>query len=61
MRSILTGTGITVTDGKVAITKPRVNLKAAIDSLTASPASSVNLLLLDADGTTNSESGTTHP
>ena len=31
VKSILTSTGDLITDGKVAITKPRVNLKAAID------------------------------
>ena len=37
VRSTLTSTGNMITDGKVAITKPRINLGNAVASLTASP------------------------
>ena len=47
VRSTLAATGTLVTDGKVAVTKPRVNLKAAIDTLKPPPVSGVTLLSLD--------------
>jgi hypothetical protein len=37
IRDLLTGTGDAVTDGKVAITKPRINLGSAIGTLQPSP------------------------
>ena len=46
LKTLLVSTGKTVTDGKVAVTKPRLNLGAAISALTGSPAST-SLLLLD--------------
>ena len=47
MRSTLTTTGVSITDSKVAVTKPRVNLLAAIQSLTPATQGVVNLLPLD--------------
>lgn len=47
VRSTLTATGVSVTDSKVAVTKPRVNLLAAIQSLTPATQGVVNLLPLD--------------
>jgi subtilisin family serine protease len=37
VRTILTSTGDSITDGKVAITKPRVNLERAINNLYSTP------------------------
>ncbi|KHK03307.1 S8 family peptidase [Desulfovibrio sp. TomC] len=46
VRSTLTTTGTLVTDGKTPVTKPRVNLKAAIGTLKPPPVAGVNLLPL---------------
>lgn len=62
VRSTLTATGVSTTDGKVAVTKPRVNLQAAINTLSPpTSAGGANLLPLGipaAVGGGNSSSAT---
>lgn len=53
VRNILTSTGDNITDNKVAITKPRVNLGGAIDSLATAPPPSKATEPNPADGATN--------
>ena len=58
VKSQLVSTGASVTDGKVAVTKPRVNLQAAIQSLGGSGSGGgVNLMILDIPAFISGSSG----